>query len=263
MNYRWLLAFNNFCGVCFIKITNQNEWRESKIFIIIGFLKTILLFILILLFASSEDFKNNLFKEESVLLKEYSEFSKRILNIAAQCLFFCALTISIVQYLRRRKILKFFKAFVEYNLRDESKIKLLKACKSRMIVNLGMNFISIFIRNFRILKNDYPPTYILWFLSTELYLVITSIFIFFCNFQQFIIIALNDIRIELDEYMWNNDKILKLFTKLMKIENFLMAFEENFGLQLTLISTNFVFSIVTYVSFLIIIQIFEILEKKS
>jgi len=247
MNYRWLLAFYNFCGVCFIKVTNNNQWKESKIFIIFGFLKIILLFILITLFLLSDEFLKKFFNQEVVQLTKYSEFSKNLLNLGAECFFLCCFIIFGVQFIRRKKIMKFFKAIDAYELKNDSKLKLFKAYKSTMIVNSGMNLIAIFIRNVKILRNDYLPAYIIWFLTIQLYFVIASVFIFFCNFQQFIIVALRNIKDELEIFLWNNKKFDELMTNLIKIDNFMETFENIFGLQLTIISINFVFSTVIYV----------------
>ncbi|KAL7027069.1 hypothetical protein ACKWTF_005289 [Chironomus riparius] len=125
-------------------------------------------------------------------------------------------------------------------------MKLNKACSFSTFVNVGIFAISIVIRNLRILRNDYSPTYILWFLSSQLYLTVVTIFTFFCNFQQFIVIALREVKTSLQESECSTKKFEKSLTNLIKIENFLEAFEKNFGFQLTLVAVNYVFSIVTF-----------------
>ena len=135
-------------------------------------------------------------------------------------------------------------------MKNHSKIKLIKSCSITTAFNVAILVISVFIRNSRILKNDYLPSYILWFLSSQLYLISVAVFTFFCNFQQFIVIALEEVNENLQDSVWNKEKFEKSLMNLIKIENFLRAFERNFGFQLTLISINYVFSLVTFVSFL-------------
>lgn len=244
MNYHKLLAFNNLAGVCYIKITKNNEWKESKFFIYYGVVKNFCVILALVSFVTSTEFKVKMFQKEAVELNQYSKFSKIILRVAVHCFYMCALTLIFTQYFRRKQILLFFKAINDFKLENASKIKLVKACSFTIIFNVGIFAISIFIRNLRILKNDYLPSYILWFLSSQLYLTTVTIFTFFCNFQQFIVIALKEVKANLHD----SKKFEESLTNLIKIEKFLEAFEKNFGFQLTLVSVNNVFSIVTFVS---------------
>ena len=251
MSYRKILAFNNFAGVCFIKITKNNEWKDSKIFRIYGFLKTFLVICGLSAFIFSKEFKAKMFNKEAVELNQYSKFSRIILQVAVQCFYLCGIVITFIQYFRRKQVMLFLKAITEFDLSKSSKIKLVKSCITSLIINIGITAITVLIRNLKILKNDYLPSYILWFLSTQLYLILTAIFAFFCNFQEFIIIALKEVEENIHDSFCDLKSFENSLINLIKIENFLEVFERNFAFQLTIVAVNYVFSIVTFVSFII------------
>lgn len=249
MSYHKLLTFNNFAGVCYIKITKNNEWIESRFFKYYGFVKTFFIILALISFITSKEFKDKMFRKEAVELNQYSKFSKIILNVAVQCFYMCGLILIFTQYFRRTNIMIFLKQICDFELTNSSKIKLAKACSYSIFINVGIFAISVLVRNLRILKNDYLPTYILWFLSSQLYLIIVTVFTLFCHFQLFILTALREIKENLQDSVLNSRKFEKSLQNLIKIENFFEKFEENFGFQLTLVSVNYVFSIVTFVSF--------------
>lgn len=250
MYYRKLLAFNNFAGVCYIKVTKNNDWIESKLFKYYGILKTFFIVLAFIAFIASKEFKDKMFDKEAVELTQYSNFSKIILHVAVQCFYMCGVILIFIHYFRRKQILIFCKAINDFELRNDSKVKLIKSCSFSIILNLGIFALSVLFRNLRILKNDYLPTYILWFLSCQLYLTIVTVFTFICNFQQFLVAALKEVKENLQQSESNVEMFKKSTSNLIKIENFLKVFEKNFGFQLTLVAVNYVFSIVTFVSLL-------------
>lgn len=249
MIHRWLLLLCNFSGMTFIKLSNKNEWKESKVFKFFGITKIISTISLYLSFTFIKDLRSKIFVKDVVEQKPYSDFSKKILNTSIVYFHICGLTLLIIQYVRRKKITNFFKLIQNYKLKKESIIKYQRACILNTLFNIGLLITAQFVKNFRLLRKDCFLAYFISFLTMQTQLIVLSLFNFVCNFKQFIVIALREERESLNRIVWNNKNLDIHLTNLMKIENCLEAFEENFGLQLTLITVNYMFSIVTFVSF--------------
>ena len=247
MNYRWLLFINNFCGFCFIKTSKNLELKESKCLKIYGIFK----FIIVILITTSLSFysvRKRIYISEARKLKHYSDFSRIIFEISNKYFHICAYLILLLQFVRRRRILKIFKQISKYELKAASKKKLKKICISNSIYYFGIISTVIIFRNMKVIKTEKFYSYIVWFATFQSHLIGLSTLNFLCNFQQFIVIALTEIEKNLENIIFDEWKLENNLTNYLKIENFLGAFEATFGLQVTFITVNCIFSIVTYVS---------------
>ena len=153
-----------------------------------------------------------------------------------------------MQFFKSKRTQKLLQNVKDYNLKEESRVKFQNACRLRTIFNICILTISTFIRNLKMLRNDYLPAYALWILSGQLFFITNFLLVFFWNFQQFILIALREVKDNLQDSVWNKDKVERCLTNLLKVEIFLEYFEQHFAFQLTLISSNYIFSNITFVS---------------
>lgn len=247
MNYRWLTFINNFCGFYFIKTSKNFHFKESKFLKIYGILKFFIV-ILITTSLSFYSFRKKIYISQARKLKQYSNFSRIIFDVTNKYFHICAYLLLFLQFLRHKQILKILKQISNYELESASKQKLKKVCIVNSIYYFGILSTVIIIRNMRILKTENYYAFIVWFATFQSHLIGLAMLNFLCNFQQFIVIAMTKIESNLRNQIWEESTLEKIFNSFMKIENFLAAFETTFGLQLTLITVNSVFSIVTYVS---------------
>lgn len=244
----WLLAFNNIIGICYIKVSKNGKLKESKFYKKLGIFKIIVILGFMMMFNIYRDSRKQFLKKETILLTKYSEFSKIILGVAVGSFYIGGLILIFAQLFRRNRTLKLLQEVKDFKLNEETKLEFQKACSSRTIFNVLILSISTLIRNLKMLKNDYLPTYAMWMFSAQLFFITTFVLVFFWNFQQFILIALKEVKKNLQESLWNKDKFDESLTNLIKIENLLEYFEHNFGFQLTLISVNNIFSNINFVS---------------
>ena len=249
MNYHWLIILNNIAGFTCIKFPNRNRWKESKILKYYSLIKIIFLIIILFIFAYSIDIRKNILKPDAFHLKYFSNLTKIVLLITVQYFNVCGILILIIHYKRRKQIIKFLKIIDEFKLKDVSKKKLQKL----QILNTILNFILFttgnLLRLFRLMKNDRFLSYVIWLILFQPHLTIILVLSFFANFQQFIIISLIEVNENLENFVMKKENLKKSLTNLVKIENFLEAFENIFGLQLTLITVNCIFSITGNVSY--------------
>ena len=247
MNYRWLMFINNFCAFCFIKTSKNSELKESKCLKIYGFFK---LFIVIIITSSLSvySFRKKIYISQARKLKQYSDFSRIIFEIANKYFHVCAYLLLFLQFIRHKRILKFLRQISKYELEAISRQKLKKVCIINSIYYFGILATIIITRNMRILKTKNYYAFIVWFATFQSHLIGLAMLNFVCNFQQFIVIALTEIEQHLINLILKKRTLENILMKFMKIENFLGAFETTFGLQLTLITVNCVFSNVAYVS---------------
>lgn len=94
----------------------------------------------------------------------------------------------------------------------------------------------------------YFPSFLVCFGIIQSNLVIYVTFNFICNFQHFVVLALREVKENLQSFPWNYQNLKICLKKFDKLEKIIEKFENIFGLQLTLISVNVVFSVVTFVS---------------
>ena len=148
MNYHWLLILNNLSGISFIEIFSKSKWKESKLLGVYTFLKILIVILVGLLFEFY-------FKETSNFVKtdygEQSGASKFSNNILASSIIFnhiCGYSIIIIQYFRRRRTIKFFKAIDSFELLEKSKLDLKKKCIMNTFLNVGVLLVGLIISNF-------------------------------------------------------------------------------------------------------------------
>ena len=245
---KWLMILNNFSGVTFIKISPENRWKESKFLKFYAIFKFFYLIILFLSFHFINGLTAKVFKSNNNLLKNYSTFSKSVLRISVNYFYIYSFVMIVVQYYRRREVMSFLKAIESFEMTRNSR----KSLKIRYIMNTAFNvgvFMSgVLIRETILYDITYFPTYIICFGIIQSNLIIYVTFNFICNFQHLIALALREVRENLQKYILNYENLEICLKSFDKIEKLIKNFENIFGLQLTLISVNVVFSVVTFVS---------------
>lgn len=117
--------------------------------------------------------------------------------------------------------------------------------------NVGVFMTGVLIRQFILYDITYFPSYMVCFGIIQSNLVIHATFNLICNFQHFVVLALREVKERLQNLPWNNENLETSLEDFGKIEKIIETFESIFGLQMTLISVNIVFSVVTFVSMFI------------
>jgi len=249
MNYRWLLILNNLSGISYVQIFSRNKWKESVFLRIYAFVKLLIIILCrMLILVDGEKIKKFL-RTEKRGLKSYSSFSRNILLLSFNFFRICGCIIIIIQYIRRWKVLRFLKAIESFKLSEESRTKLRNKCIVNTLFNVGVFLVGVLIRNFVLFDTKYLFSYVIYYEILQGHLVILTIINLFCNFQQFIVIALKEVINDIQNNFFSEKRLEKSLESLMKIEHFLQAFEKTFGTQLTLVTVNCVFLFVTFVSF--------------
>jgi hypothetical protein len=248
MNYHWLIILNNIAGVTYIQFPNKKRWKESKFFKFYTVIKIIFLILILPVFAVSQDLMKIILKPDVFELKFFSSLTKKVLFLSVHYFNICGLVILIIHYRRRKQITRFFKTIDEFELKVESRTKLQKMQIINTFLNFGLFSTVNLLRLFRLMRTDRLLSYLIWLILFQPHLTILSVLSFFPNFQEFIITALKEVNEHLEDYVMQKKILEKSLTKLIKIENFLAAFEKLFGHQLTLITVNCIFSITGNVS---------------
>lgn len=250
MNHRWLIYLSNFSGITYIKVT-QNEFQISSILKRYSELKILSMVTLGIIFFTFPEFKHKFYKEDVIMLKYLSDFSRNILFIATQSFHISGLFISILQYSRKKKILKFLEELFNNPMGEKYKIKQRKIFVINTVLNVGFFMISSILRTLRVIKHEYLAAYPIGFITLQSHFVVLSLINLICNIQQTIVLAYHEIRDNLEHFKFSARKsqnVCENLQKLKKIEYFLKTFEDLFGLQLTIIATNFTFSSVLMVN---------------
>jgi len=248
MNYHWLIILNNIAGVTYIKFPNKNQWKESKFLKFYAIIKIISLILIFPVLAFSQYLRKIILKPDVFELKFFSSLTKKVLFLSVHYFNICGLVILIIHYRHRKQITNFFKIIDEFELKVESRSKLQKIQILNTVFNFGLFLTVNLLRLFRLMKSDQLVSYLIWLILFQPHLTILSVLSFFPNFQQFIIIALKEVNENVEKFVMKKNILEKSLTKLGKIENFLEAFEKLFGLQLTLITVNCIYSITGNVS---------------
>lgn len=250
MNYIWLHILNNFSGFSYVNFLNKNRWSDSTFFKIYGLSCTLAVgfHFYVIVFLKGGNLK--IYSPNTGTVHEYSSFSRFILSFSIRYFNLCGFLVLIVQFLRRKSILKFFKAIEQFKLNERSKKLLRKKCLANSFIFVGYCIVVMFIRNSFIFKRDSIIAYNAWIAEFYIHMIIFTSFNFYCNFQQFMELVLKKLRNDIQEFEYNEMNLKELSVKLTGIENFFKHFERTFGFQFTMIIVNFVFSSVTFVSLL-------------
>lgn len=248
MNFTWLHILNNFCSFTYIDLLHRELWKESKIFRIYGLLS--LFFVTFNFFAVNftKAGLKMILNPTSGNLDNYSNFSKFILFTGIKGISVCGLTVLIFQYYRRKSITKFLGAIAKFELSVYSKNLLEKKCILNTIIFFGYGMLVIFTRNFLIFRRDNVIAYITWISEFFVHIIIFTSFNFYCNFKQFLVIALKEVHEDLQDFEYSSKKLKKAINKFINVNYLLEIFENIFDIQFTTIIFIIVYLFVAFVS---------------
>lgn len=115
-------------------------------------------------------------------------------------------------------------------------------------LNFGVILGTVLIRDIILFNTSKLLTYLIYYETLQAHLAVLAIINLFCNFQQFIVIALKELKSELENSFLSEKLLKNILENLLRIENFIEAFEKTFGFQMTLVTINGIFLLVTFVS---------------
>lgn len=248
MNYTWLLILNNFSGFSYFNISNKYPLKDSKILKIYGLLCTLTVAFHIYNLVLLKEGNLKIYNPNTGTTHEYSSFSRFILYLSIRYFDLCGLLVQIFQYSRRKSINKFFKVLEQFQLKESSRKILRRKCLINSLTIVGYCIVVMFIRNNFIFRRDSLIAFNAWIAEFYIHMILFTSFNFYCNFQQFLELALKDLKDDLQEFKFSEMNLEIVYIKFLKIETFLEHFERNFGFQFTMIVVNFVFSFITFVS---------------
>lgn len=247
MHLRWLVLLNNLAGVSHIKL-DKDQVRVSKISTIYNFTKFVVMLIVFTSLTPMFNFKRKIYKAEAMDLYTLSTFSKKVLEYSTHSLHTAAYGILLINLLRRGDICRFYESAIKFVLKDERNRRFKHRCVINTVFNVGFFMSMSIFRTFRLLNNDTILPYFVGCSTLQSHLGNLASFSFFCNFQHFIVLLLEEIEESIQEFSLRGARLRNVFAKLDEIENLLLNFEKVYGLQLTIITVTFTFSSVTFVS---------------
>lgn len=242
----WLVVFFNFSGITFVEIPRITSWKESKILKRFFFVKLPCVILFFLAIWLNTNFKKYIFNYD--LIDGYSGFTVEVMELSDRFFHVGGFIMLVIQYRRRRKVIKFLAAFKSYKLKESSKSQFKKRFVALTFVNLIFLVVQGVLIHWVVVKRNFLFESFSTFIVTQTNVIYYAFIMLFLYIQSFIVIALKEVREDVN-YSWSRTSLENSFLKLEKIENMLDALMEIFGHQLTIVTTIYLLLVVVLVSY--------------
>lgn len=240
----------SFLGILSVKV-HQNRFKTSMFFAVFNALKVPAVQIFTMFLIINPGLRLKIIKDHNAVKARYSKLSLNLMFLTSQLIQITTLLITLLHFMRRKKIESFLNDVAELSLDEKSASKFKKRWRKQFALSLSLFFIISGVQF--VTKVNFSPVPVFCFaILVYPYMVIMSFLSFLKAFELLFFVCLKDFKHALRTYLNKSTFDFKsyhdLMTKHQKMFELCESFNKVFGLQVTMatccVTTMTVFQVI-------------------